>query len=122
MGLFLMNWPVEECLAKFESLAQQTFRRRKGQRLLGGVRSLITNIVQDYRYSSSPIEEAFKPASGASLAMFNATNRGTKVAVTTTRAGGEDWCLIANYNSAPGDEGQEARDRRLDDSISMSDA
>lgn len=94
MGLFLIGWSVEKCISSFEDLATKTFRTRAS-----GIFELASSYFRDGKYSSSPIEQAFKTSIGSDAKMFNPLTKDTKVAVTTTTTDKKPRpCLITNYN------------------------
>ncbi|KAK3708056.1 hypothetical protein LTR37_011749 [Vermiconidia calcicola] len=98
IGLFLMQWNVDECLTKFETLAEKTFRRRNGYTVFGRIQELAMSYFRDGQYSSLAIEESFQSVFGDDMKMFNPLCNNTKVAVTTTTAKDARPCLFSNYN------------------------
>ncbi|KAH7033977.1 acyl transferase/acyl hydrolase/lysophospholipase [Macrophomina phaseolina] len=99
LGLFLMEWSVEECLYKFEELAMRTFRRENGRpSSLFQLQRAILSYMRDFKYDSTAIEDAFRLDPNPPMKMFNPLKNGTKVAVTTTTAREVHPCLFTNYN------------------------
>ena len=95
-----MKWTATECLEKFESLAERTFRKRNGYSIFLRLQELAISYLRDGKYSSQAIEESFRSVFGKEIKMFNPLCADTRVAVTTTTAKDTRPCLFANYNGS----------------------
>nr|OQO31369.1 hypothetical protein B0A51_03364 [Rachicladosporium sp. CCFEE 5018] len=126
IGLFIMRWPIEVCIEKFESLAQRTFvRSRQANFLIGRIQQLFVSYLRDCQYSSSAIEESFQSAFGKDVQLFNPLPDDTKVAITTTTAKDTSACIFSNYNGPerPSDNGYTLlRANSFENDVSVSEA
>lgn len=94
-----MGWSCEECLNRFDQLAQSTFEKRESRfNAIRILQRLALSYLQDAQYSSQSIEQAFTSSLGQQLPMFNPLSSDNKVAVTTTTAKDPRTCLLTNYN------------------------
>ena len=109
LGMFLREWPLHECLSKFEGLARKIFQRRtSGSMLFTRMQELVMSYIADCRYDSTGIEAAFQQAFGPETRMFNPISNDTKVAVTTTTAREAQSCVLSNYNGGKRPDGTSA--------------
>ena len=99
LGIFIMEWDPEECLRRFECLAESIFKKRhNGSLIFDRIQELLMSYFADCKYKSADIEHALQTAFGSDLKMFNPLNSDTKVAVTSTTARDSLPCLFSNYN------------------------
>ncbi|KAK6428380.1 hypothetical protein LTR95_015477 [Oleoguttula sp. CCFEE 5521] len=126
IGLFIMRWPTDACIEKFEALAQRTFvRSRQANYLIGRIQQLFVSYLRDCQYSSAAIEESFQLAFGKDVQLFNPLPDDTKVAITTTTAKDTSTCIFSNYNGPerPSNNGYTLlRANSFDHDVSVSEA
>ena len=99
IGLFIMEWSIDEYIERFETLAAKTFRRpADGKSIFSKARHMISSFLQDHQYSSAVIAESFQSSFGEDFQLFNPLPNDTKVAITTTTAKETAACIFSNYN------------------------
>ena len=103
IGIFIMNWTIDESLDKFELLARKTFQ--SSQSNFSKIQQLMTSYLRDSRYSSIAIEESFEESfqsifdNEKGVNLFNPLTSDTKIAITTTIAKESATYIFSNYNS-----------------------
>lgn len=102
LGLTTMNWTVDECIEKFETLCDQAFTKRAGGRL-----PIYGTLVENYhhsKYRTRTLNDALMDAFPQDLHLFGGGRPSemcaspVKVAVTATSLGGNKTYLLSNYN------------------------
>lgn len=112
LGLGIMQWPVKECIQRFEWLCHQIFISERTSGLPG--MGLLTLQTHQSRYRTAPLETALQSMFGQG-ALFGGAHPlpqskalATKVAVTTTSTDGKPY-LVANYNRPMDERGSPYR-------------
>lgn len=97
-----MNWTVDECIQKFDTLCNQAFTRRSGCTL-----PIFGALVDNYhhsKYQTRTLNDALKTAFPQELHLFGGQHPAQlyvsplKVAVTATSLAGNKIYLLPNYN------------------------
>ena len=99
LGLFKMNWPVEEAIKQFQSFSDQAFSKR--QWLKVPMFRHTAQLLYSYRFKSEGIEGALQKAFGqGKLFGFNevTSSEKVKVGVVAGVAGGRKPYLFTNYS------------------------
>jgi hypothetical protein len=95
-----MNWSVEQCIEKFQSMCRTAFTRRLGG-AIPGVRVLVDNYNHS-KYETKPLEGTLKAAFTENDYLFGGSKRQSysriKVAVTATSLTGRVAIVFGNYN------------------------
>ncbi|KEY63947.1 hypothetical protein S7711_11621 [Stachybotrys chartarum IBT 7711] len=109
-ALFINGWPVEDCIASFESLARLAFKPRSlhGIPFLSKICNFILSFLVDSRYPSKNLDAALSMAFGSTrniMECSEASKTGTMVGVPVTTIRNVSPCIFTNYNGVGKREG-----------------
>ncbi|KFA53721.1 hypothetical protein S40293_09644 [Stachybotrys chartarum IBT 40293] len=109
-ALFINGWPVEDCIASFESLARLAFKPRSlhGIPFLSKICNFILSFLVDSRYPSKNLDAALSMAFGSTrniMECSEASKTGTMVGVPVTTIRDVSPCIFTNYNGVGKREG-----------------
>ncbi|PVH95991.1 FabD/lysophospholipase-like protein, partial [Periconia macrospinosa] len=73
IGIFLMNWDLDECISRFEQLSFETFKVNQEETYSYSqrIRRIFRACIEDHTYNTSPIEKAFSSDFNLATKFFN---------------------------------------------------
>ena len=113
-ALCINGWPVDECIAYFETAAAMAFEQRRTFRFLrsmfGNVPVLlplaqfVVSLLGDSKYSAERLEKIQQEVYGPICSIFDskqAKEMGTLLGLTLTSVVDSSAFIVTNYNRAP---------------------
>ena len=120
LGLFKMNWPVEEAIRQFQSLSDRAFSKRFGLKV--PIYRHAAQLLYSHRFDSAGIEGALQQAYGhGNLFGYNeaSSSEKVKVGVAVGVPGGRRPYLLTNYSRNSTGPCKYHRSRRVQDELML---